>query len=58
MYPSTVNLNISVKKHEEKKKDSMERSHFSYMGLKGSEYHAIISVSQSTLTHTPHTHIN
>lgn len=38
----------------------MERSLFNYlnMGLKGSEYHASISVSQSTLTHTPRTHMD
>jgi len=60
MYPSTVNLNISVKKHKKKKKKKIPWSAviYSYMGLNGSEYHAIISVSQSTLTHTPHTHIN
>lgn len=42
----------------QKKKIPWSAAIYSYKGLKGSEYHASISVSQNTLTHTPHTHIN
>lgn len=47
-----------IKKHKKKKEIPWSAVIYSYMGLKGSEYHTSNSVSQSTLTHAPRTHIN
>ena len=67
-FRSQLEQRTHAKKKEKKKKEPNNNKQnkkipwstviYSHMGLKGSEYHASISVSQSTLTNTPHTHIN
>lgn len=58
-HPSTINLEqLGIKNHQKKKKKNpWSAVIYSDLGIYCSEYHTIISVSQSTLT-CSYTHIN
>lgn len=61
MYSSTVNLDNLDKETDQKKKKNRFHGAQSFThtwALKVQSTLASNSVSQSTLTHTPHTHIN